>query len=278
MATSRSGELHAVAARIAAALPAEVVEVVLTGSVSRGVADELSDIEMLFVTTERLALTECFELARAVGLENLDSWGPQGTEVSRVFGYFEQVPIELIWWPRGFAEASIASLLAGEPSAAADALANGLSFRTVGLLAAWQDALASYSPELAAGQIEEAALTWGGFHPSGFLTLTRPGDRLALVERLLDDASRVLRIVYALNRVWRPTSKRLLDRVHALPLKPERLAERIDEALMEPDPSLAMLAMSRLQLDTLALAPAGPNVSRARGWLKEVVEVLSRTE
>ena len=29
-------------------------------------------------------------------------WGVQGTEVSRVFGYYEGVPIETIWWPAGF--------------------------------------------------------------------------------------------------------------------------------------------------------------------------------
>ena len=40
----------------------------------------------------------------------------------------------------------------------------------------------------------------------GLLTLLRPGERLALVERMVDDASRVVRIVFALNRVWQPTS------------------------------------------------------------------------
>ena len=206
MATARTRELHAVAERIAAALPPVVEEVVLTGSVSRGLADDLSDIEMLVVTAAPLDLAESFEHARRVGLESLDTWGPQGTEVSRVFGYFERVPIELTWWPRDFAEASVAALLGGEPSSSADALANGLALRTIGLLEAWQRRLRVYPEGLAAARIEEAALTWGGFHPTGFLTLARPGERLALVERLLDDAARVLRIVYALNRTWQPSS------------------------------------------------------------------------
>ena len=60
------------AQRVADALPAEVAqEVVLTGSVSRGVADEVSDIEMLVVTYEPLELEDCFILARAAGLEGL---------------------------------------------------------------------------------------------------------------------------------------------------------------------------------------------------------------
>jgi hypothetical protein len=85
---------------------------------------------------------------------------------------------------------------------------------------------------------------------------------------------RVLRIVYALNRVWQPSSKRLADRVQALPVKPERLAERIEEALTESDPLRAMLVMSELQADTADLAPPGPNIDRARRWLREVTAVL----
>jgi predicted nucleotidyltransferase len=271
---AKTSELRAVADRIAAALPAVVEEVVLTGSVSRGVADDLSDIEMLLVTAVRLDLEQCFEYARRVGLVALDTWGPPATDVSRVFGYYEGVPIETIWWSHDFAEESVDALVAGEQPAAADALSNGIALRTVGLLAAWQDRLRTYPEALAAVQIEDAAVAWGGFHPSGFLTLTRPDERLALVEYLYGDAMRVLRVVYALNRVWQPTSKRLADRVESLAVKPDRLAERIEDALTERDPLRAMLVMSQLQVDTVDLAPPGPNVDRARRWLREVVAVL----
>jgi hypothetical protein len=270
----RERELREVAERIAAALPPLVEEVVLTGSVSRGVADELSDVEMLLVTTTRLDLAECFEHARNVGLVNLDTWGAQGTDVSRVFGYYEGVPIETIWWPHEFAESSVSALVSGEQSAAAEALASGVALRTAGMLETWQQRLRVYPEALAASRIEEAALTRGGFHPTGFLTLARPGARLALVEYLYNDAVRVLRIVYALNHEWQPTNKRLADRVQALPVKPERLAERIEDALTEPDPLRAMLVMSELQADTADLAPPGPNIDRARRWLREVIAVL----
>ena len=276
MATSRTGELRKVAGLIAGALPPVVEEVVLTGSVSRGIADEISDIEMLVVTNTPLGLAECFGHARRVGLVDLDSWGIQGTEASRVFGYYEGVPIELTWWSHDFAEAFVGALLGGEQSSAADALVNGIALRTVGLLENWQQRLGVYPEALAAARIEEAALAWGGFHPTGFLTLARPGERLALVEYLYNDAVRVLRLVYALNQVWQPTSKRLADRVRTLPVQPERLAERIEEALTETDPLRAMLVMTELQADTVDLAPRGPNVERARHWLRDVAEVLRK--
>lgn len=275
MPTARSLELRALAERIAEALPPLVEEVVLTGSVSRGVADDVSDIELLVVTTERLELAACFEHARGAGLEGLDTWGPQGGETSRVFGYLEGVPIELIWWSREFAGTAVEAVLAGEPSGSGDALANGVALRTVGLLEDWQDRLREYPDALAAARIEDAALTWGGYAPAGMLTIVRPGERLSLVERLLDDVLRVLRIVYALNRVWEPTTKRLASRVEALPLKPERLAERVEQVLTEPDSLRAALVLSELQADTLALAPSGPNVDRARRWVADVIDVLN---
>lgn len=279
MATARNEHLRTLAQRVADALPAErAEEIVLTGSVSRGMADEVSDIEMLVVTREPLALEDCFGLARAAGLDELGTWGAQDGPTRRVSGYRERVPVELIWWPREYAEAQIEALLSGALPSTADALAHGVSLRTRGRLAAWQERLRAYPPDLAAAQIEEAALPWGGFAAAGLLTLIRPGDRLALTEWMLDGAVRVLTIVFALNRVWRPTTKRLAVRVALLQTKPDRLAERIAEALIDPDARRALRVMTELQLDTVLLAPGGPNVDRARAWLAEGVNILRSEE
>ncbi len=270
MPTTRSNELRALAGRLVETLPVDVVpEVVLTGSVSRGVADEVSDVELLVVTHEQLDFETCLELARATGLERLGTWGPQGPPTSRVSGYLEGVPFELIWWSREQAESSI-----NPESPAADAIANGVALRTCGLLAAWHERLSVYPEELAAVRSEEAALTWGGFAAAGLLTIARPGERLALVERMVDDALRVVRLVYALNRTWEPTTKRLAMRAESLAVKPDRLAERIEEALTELDPLRALIVMTQLQADTVALAPPGPNVDRAHAWLAEALEIL----
>jgi hypothetical protein len=268
--TDRTDELRAAAERLVAKIPADVVlEVVLTGSVSRGVADDVSDVEMLLVTHEQLDLETCFALAAAAGLEQLGSWGPQGPETSRVSGTFDEIPFELIWWSREYADAAI-----NAASPAADAIANGISLRTCGLLAVWHERLSTYPAELAAERIEDAALTWGGFAAAGLLTIARPGERLSLVERLVDDAVRVLRMVYAINTTWQPTTKRVALRAESLAVKPDRLADRIEEALTEPDPYRALSVMTQLQLDTVMLAPSGPNVDRARVWLAEALAVL----
>lgn len=277
MATARSVELRALAQRVADALPgAAVAEVVLTGSVSRGMADARSDVEMLVVTAEQLDLDACFGLARAAGLAGLDTWAGAPPPAQRVSGRREGAQVELIFWPRAHAERRIEALLRGASPTNADALVHGVPLRTDGLLAVWQDRLREVPAELAATLIEDAAVRWGGFAPEAMLTIVRPGDRLALAEWLVDAATRVLAIVYALNRVWQPAAKRLAARTASLPVQPGRLAERIEEALTEPDSRRALLLMTELQADTVALAPGGPNVDRARGWLASAADALRR--
>jgi predicted nucleotidyltransferase len=268
--TARSEELRKLAQRVADALPTEVIEVVLTGSVSRGVADDVSDIEMLVITEEQLSLDEALELARCASLEKRDSWGDPSTPTRRVFGYLDGRPVETIWWSRELAEELFAT------GGSAEALAHGSALRTSGLLADWQKLLADYPDELAAERIEKAAERWGGFAPEGLLTIVREDAALARMEWLVESAQRVLAIVFALNRVPLPTAKRLAARVEALASKPERLAERIDQALGEPDARRAVLTMTELQLDTVRLAPSGPNVDRARAWLAAGLAVLQQ--
>jgi hypothetical protein len=229
---------------------------------------------MLLVTRGPLSLEECFDVARGAGLEQLGTWGAQAGPTQRVSGYREGVPIELIWWSREHAEASVDALLRGEMPSSADALTHGVALRTGGALGRWQARLAAYPEELVGAICEDAALPWGGFAAAGLLTLVRPGDRLALLEWMVDGANRVLRIVWAVNRRWQPTHKRLVSRTSTLAVKPDRLAERIDEALSEPDPVRALLLMTQLQLDAVELAPSGPNVDRAGTWLAAGVQIL----
>jgi len=261
--------LRALAQRVADALPPEAIEIVLTGSVSRGVADDVSDIELLVVTEDALSLEDAFELARRAGLEERDSWGDPATPTRRVFGYLAGQPVETIWWSRELAEESFAS------GGSAEAIANGVALRTTGLLARWQERLADYPDELAAERIEQAAERWGGFAPEGLLTIVREDVALVRMEWLVESAQRALAIVFALNRLPVPTAKRLAARVEPLAIKPEGLAERIEEALAEPDPRTAVRLMTALQLETVRLAPSGPNVDRARTWLSQAMQLLT---
>jgi predicted nucleotidyltransferase len=277
--TTRSRELRALAQRIADALPPEAEEVVLTGSVSRGVADELSDVELLLVTESVPARTRCVEILEEAGLDEVTTWEPPTRDSWWSGGTVNGVRVEAIWWPREKVEGRVAAILAVEVVdhvrlRTAEALVNGVALRTAGGFASWQAQLASYPEALARAVVEDAAAPWAGDPPATMLTILRPGDRLALTQRLYEDAENVLRIVYAVNRAWEPDWKRLGARLAALEVQPERTAERIDEALLEPDGRRALRLTTELARDAVAVAPDTPSVVRAREWLPQLVEVL----
>src|SRR5262249_55186775 len=116
---ARSIELRSIAEGIADARPPTVDEGVLTGRVSPGVADAVSDIEMLVVTRDEPDLRDCYSLVAACGLTELGTWGQQGVATKRVSGYHDGVPVELIWWSRTHAEDAIDAIFAGQVSGAA---------------------------------------------------------------------------------------------------------------------------------------------------------------
>jgi len=266
--TPESERLRRLAQRLADAFPPLVVEVVLTGSVSRGVADELSDIEMLVITEEQVSLDEAFGMCERAGLAETETWGDPSTPTRRVHGYLDGQSIETIWWFREHAELWFAT------GGSAEAIANGVALRGGAWLARAQERLADFPDALVAERCEEAAERWGGWTPRGILTITREDTALARMEWLVESAQRVLQIVFALNRVHPPTAKRLAARVEQLEIRPNRLAERIEDALAEPDPRRALLTMTELQLDAVRLAPSGANVDRAIVWLTGVADVL----
>ena len=179
----------------------------LTGSVSRGAADEVSDLELLVVTAEPLELATCFEHAGRAGLEGSTPGARRARRLARLrllrgradrAGLVAARASPRRRWPR----CSRGGASLGRRARPRRLAAHDRPARRAG-----RSSCASTPAELAAARIEEAALTWGGYAPEGMLTLTRPGERLALVERMVDDATRVLQILYALNRVWPPTDQ-----------------------------------------------------------------------
>lgn len=254
----RTEELRSVAQRFVDSLPGEIDEALLTGSVSRGDADDLSDIEMLLVARDTpLRLS-------ALGVE---MWQEDFFENGTVGWYTALVDgevLEMAGWTHARVEGRIEGILSGEMIdharfRFAEALVHGIPLRTAGAIGRWQARFAEYPDALAETVIHDASEEWLE-HPLGVRAHLRPGGRLALAAMLADDLQSVLRIVFALNRAWEPSWKRLPRLVAPLPLKPERLAERIDEAVGET----SLRKTRELVLDTLLLAPDLPRVVLAR--------------
>lgn len=92
--------------------------------------------------------------------------------------------------------------------------------------------------------------------------MSRSDDLLAW--QLAADAENLLRIVFAANRAWPPGWKRLAQRLEPLAVQPDRLAQRLDDAVR----TLDLASVRRLAAETLALAPQTPTVTRARACLE----------
>ncbi len=245
MGTTRSGELRRIAQRVADSFPPEVEDVVLTGSAARGMADELSDIELL-VISERLP--------EELPLADPQTWSPGIDGAMWYGGSFGGESVELVWWLPAYVEERVRAIAAGEivdhaRLRTAEAMVNGIPLRGE-RHAGWVTRLESFPPGLAARIIDDAADEW--IDPvESQRTIPRAGDGLVLAQALVTTAEGILRVVFALNEEWVPGWKRLALRVEPLAVKPERLAERIDAAIR----ALDLQALRSLAAETLALAP-----------------------
>jgi predicted nucleotidyltransferase len=255
---TRTEELRALARRFVEPLPDEVDEALLTGSVSRGEADELSDVEMLLVVRST---------PLRLGALGIEMWQEDFFENGTVAWYTALVEgevLEMAGWTHARVEGRVDGILSGEMIdhtrfRFAEALVHGIPLRSAGAIERWQARLAEYPDALVESIVHDASEEWLE-HPLGVRAHVRPGGRLSLAAMLADDLQNVLRIVFALNRVWEPSWKRLPQLVAPLAVKPERLAERIDEAVAET----SLRKTRELVLDTLLLAPDLPRVVLAR--------------
>jgi len=270
MATARSLELQALARRLADGLPRGIEEALLTGSASRGVADEDSDFELLLIGVTLPPVAEV-----AAGLDVFDVDELPERDGWWIGGMVEGVPYELIAWTRARTETRLDGILSAavvdQRIRTAEAIVHGLPLRTAGAIAAWQERLRVYPDALATAIVLDAIGDWTEQTPRGIRGLLRPGGRLELTRRLVDDLDNVLRVVFALNRAWEPGRKRLADFVAPLAVTPDRLVERIDEALLGVD----ILAARALVRDTLALAPDLPRVVQARELTASILAELA---
>ena len=237
---TRSHHLRAVAERVAAALPI-ASDIILTGSTSRGVADDLSDVELL-VVAERVP--------DMLPLESLDTWSP-GPPIHWFGGVFEGEFVELIWWPRHYVEERVRAIAAGEivdhaRLRTADAIVNGISLRG-DAHARWAEQLAAYPDGLADKIVADASATFRD-DDAQVRSVQRPGDALALAQKTCEYAEDVLRIVFARNREWEPGWKRIAQRLEPLAHKPDRLAGRLDAAVRAFD----LAALRALAQEALA--------------------------
>jgi hypothetical protein len=256
-------------------------EVALTGSVALGLADDGSDVELNLWVEALPDATQRDAWLAAIGATDVKAedmpWG-DGT-FAATFRY-RGVTVEAGWQTITMLEAALRSVLDEHRTSRLTlvyTVSQAVTLRSEGALATWQSWLADYPDGLREWVIEQNTNVWRLPHAGGIRwALVRRRDVLALNERLTWDVYNILNLLFALNRRWRPDWKWLRHKCAALPVQPERLAERIEAIFTAPELDRRVATCQHLILDTLALLPPSPSVVLAQQRISEHLDTNER--
>lgn len=256
-------------------------EIALTGSVSRGIADEFSDVEINFWVDRMPSREEreacLLELGAADIQPKVTSLLTDGSLWTTC--RYGNVWLELGWVKTRRFDELIQRIAAGEVRdhdtlIVASAIVHAIPLRTRGTLAHWQKRLENYPPHLAAQIIEDNTQVWSDPHtPMVRWALVRRGERMALAMRLLWDMQNVWRVLFAINQAWEPDWKWISAAATELAIRPIDLELRNDRVFTLDEPHRGVTTCFELIRDTLNLVPAGYDVSRARDSIQAALDV-----
>ena len=243
-------------------------EIALVGSTAHGFADDQSDLELNLWSNsipprdERVAwLIE----AGATDVHVEETPRPDNSHWIRFC--LGDIPAEVGWQTLRALRTSLDRIRSGavidrRTLAFADVIVSAIPLRTKGLLPKWQSTLNEYSDELQRSLINAALERWSEpMHVAKARRLARRGERLALMEALLDDLEAALRVLYAANRRWEPSGKWTLT--VAQEFAPDDLIPRIDAILSDKSLEQRVECCVHLCLEVLELVPEGYDVTAA---------------
>lgn len=259
-----------IAMQLAHACPSSLAsEIAATGSVARNCADHRSDLELNLWATElpsggeridwihQTKQTAWLTNAGATDITPDDALNADGS-IWCTFN-FNGIWVELGWQSFDEHDRLLRDILAANVTdhdrlILADVTTRALPLRTSGALSEWKALLTDY-PEHLRRQLVLAAV--GHWHYAHYLDTwwdARPDQQLRFAQDVLDDLRRVLRIVYALNRIWEPHFKWIRVDTDSMALRPVALAERLESIAAVID-YRAREECCRLILETLCLVP-----------------------
>lgn len=253
-------------------------EVAVTGSVGAGLADEHSDIELLFLVETVPEPSQVREWLEDSGAESVLA----DREDSGVWGWCRLggVEIDPYWGLLSEAVAEVDAIAGGgvvehRRLAFAHVLLHCAFLRTRGTLANLADRCAVYPAGLARRLIEDAIKGWE--IPAERIGSAVRGDVLEASAWLQHDVERILRVVFALNGHWEPPRwKWLRDYAEMLPITPAGLVDRIETALLSSEPTEASRALAELGLEALELVSEEVDCERARKGLMIRIAALDQ--
>ena len=244
-----------IARRVAAGFSAQdgVAATLVAGSVARGLADELSDIELDVywwrppTDEERVAAVEGAGWGRVYVEVDENEWA-DGLSADGVKVDVSGFTTETI---DGYVDAALAGDTEPELQVRVTALRDGVVVSGGDVIEEWRRRVEDYPDALAVAMVEQGL----SLRSRERLEMLAARDDVVLLHRdLVDGVQGVLDALFGMNRVWcpHPFHKWLDWEATLLPTKPERLVERI-RALYPAAPTEIVTGLGSLVDDTMDL-------------------------
>ncbi|MEO8458580.1 MAG: DUF4037 domain-containing protein [Chloroflexota bacterium] len=273
-ASDRSRELWPLALELAEACPLELgIEIALAGSVSRGWADEHSDIELNFWVEEiepwpgeRVRWLQGLGVERIIVDDEAHHTGSWWMEF-----VYKGTWVEIGWHSIGYFDRLLQRIVAGEVEdmfemTAAEMMAHSIALRDGPNLGRWREMVRVYPETLRRAMIALGTKDWGEPHywELGALRVLRPDATIAVL-RGESCIRNLLRVLFAVNRQWQPDMRKWTRQwAGTLEKKPERLAERVLSIFERPIARSSHAELLDLVAETLALVPDEYGVAETR--------------
>jgi hypothetical protein len=252
--------------------PALGKEIALGGSVSRGWADDLSDIELNFWVETLDWPGDREAWLRSLGVERLIiDTEPHETGSWWIEFVYKDVWVEIGWHDIAHFDSLLHRIIAGEVEnmyemTPAEMLVHAITLRDGSNLPRWRDLLREYPETLRRATIALGIKDWSDPHwfELGALRILRPDPTIALL-RTEATVRNVLRILFAANRQWQPDLRKWIRQwADTLDAGPDRLADRILTILERPIAPDSHADLLDLVAETLALVPREYGVDEIR--------------
>jgi hypothetical protein len=275
-ASAASQRRYALACELARLCPSHLgQEIALTGSTSLGLADDHSDIELNFWGETIPSPAARRQWLAAAGATDITLDEHQIADGSFwVTCRFRGIWIEVGWQSIKTQEELLQAILAGdfaqhERLLLGFVIQHAVPLRSNSLLDDWQTRLTQYPDALQARLIE--GTRWAWMFPHILLSwwaLPQRDERLRLHGILVRELHNALRVLFAINRQWEPEWKWIAHITGGLAIKPERLAERINEVFSSP-PEQSLRLCLQLIAEILRLVPPPYDVSLALATIEQ---------
>lgn len=254
---------YKIAEEIASKCPLNIgEEIIVVGSVSRGVADENSDIEIEFLTESIPSKNERVKWINQIGGTEITPYGAPISDGSMwiIFKY-KGIWIEAGWQSLKSMKENVRNILNGDIIDHDRLLLpwiinNAICITEGDIIKKLKKDLNVY-PDILHKRIILSSLK-GLTITLGLKVkkaLAEREDKIPLLERLIVDIKRVLRILFALNKEWEPDWKRIKYIVEDLAIKPNDLYDRINRIVTLNNSQKSLETCFELIKDTLALIP-----------------------